>query len=53
MSKIIEPTGEIKRLSVAVLVDGTYEAAEGAEGSAEDSEIAPKYIPRSEQEIQN
>ncbi len=26
VSKIIEPTGAIKRLSVAVLVDGTYEA---------------------------
>ncbi len=53
VSKIIEPTGEIKRLSVAVLVDGTYEAPEGAEGSADGSEIVPKYIPRSEQEIQN
>ncbi len=50
VSKIIEPTGEIKRLSVAVLVDGTYEAAEGA---ADAEEPAQKYIPRSEQEIQS
>ena len=52
--KIIEPTGLIKRLSVAVLVDGTYEAAEGAEGQAEDAAAAAKtYVPRSEQEMQN
>ena len=52
--KIIEPTGLIKRLSVAVLVDGTYEAAEGAEGQAEDADAADKtYVPRSEQEMEN
>ena len=53
VSKIIEPTGAIKRLSVAVLVDGTYEAAEGAEGQAEDAIGDKKYVARSEQEIQN
>ena len=53
VSKIIEPTGAIKRLSVAVLVDGTYEAAENSEGQAADAVVGPKYVPRSEQEIQN
>lgn len=27
VSRIVEPTGTIKKLSVAVLVDGTYEGA--------------------------
>ncbi|MGE0472573.1 MAG: flagellar basal-body MS-ring/collar protein FliF [Nitrospirales bacterium] len=51
VSKIVEPTGAIKRLSVAVLVDGTYEA--GTDGKADSSEGTPKYTPRTEQEIQN
>ena len=53
VSKIIEPTGTIQRLSVAVLVDGTYEAAEGGEGQAEDPNGDKTYVARSEQEIQN
>ena len=53
VSKIIEPTGAIQRLSVAVLVDGSYEAIEGAEGKAEEPTDKKKYVPRSEQEIQN
>jgi flagellar M-ring protein FliF len=53
VSKIIEPTGAIKRLSVAVLVDGTYEAAQGAEGKAAENTAEKKYVPRPEQEIQN
>jgi flagellar M-ring protein FliF len=53
VSKIIEPTGAIKRLSVAVLVDGTYEAAASAVGEAEDAVGDKKYVARSEQEIQN
>jgi flagellar M-ring protein FliF len=53
VSKIIEPTGAVKRLSVAVLVDGTYEAAQGAGGKAEESSTGKKYVPRSEHEIQN
>ncbi len=52
--KIIEPTGLIKQLSVAVLVDGTYEAVEIKEGQAEDAVSADKtYVPRSEQEMEN
>jgi flagellar M-ring protein FliF len=53
VSKIIEPTGAIKRLSVAVLVDGTYEAAASAVNEAEDAVGDKKYVARSEQEIQN
>jgi flagellar M-ring protein FliF len=53
VSKIIEPTGTIQRLSVAVLVDGTYEAVGGVEGQAEDATGDKKYVARSEQEIQN
>ncbi len=48
VSRIVEPTGTIKKLSVAVLVDGTYEIAKAAEGAAE----APKkYVPRTEEEM--
>lgn len=53
VSKIIEPTGSIKRLSVAVLVDGTYEAAQSAEGQTDGQASEKKYVPRPEQEIQN
>jgi len=53
VSKIIEPTGAIKRLSVAVLVDGTYEAAQGAGGQTDEKTTEKKYVPRPEQEIQN
>ena len=52
VSKIIEPTGAIQRLSVAVLVDGTYEVGEVAEGQAEDAAGGKQYVPRSEQEIE-
>ena len=46
VSRIIEPIGTIKKLSVAVLVDGNYEPVK--EGQAE----APrKYLPRSEAEM--
>jgi len=53
VSKIVEPTGAIQRLSVAVLVDGSYEAAEVAEGQADEATGEKTYVPRSEQEIQN
>ena len=48
ISKIVEPTGSIKRLSVAVLVDGTYEPGEaGAAG-----EGTQQYVPRPQEEIE-
>jgi len=49
VSKIVEPTGSIKRLSVAVLVDGTYEPAEGKDVK----EGSTHYVPRTEEEIQH
>ncbi|HET7057488.1 MAG TPA: flagellar basal-body MS-ring/collar protein FliF, partial [Nitrospiraceae bacterium] len=47
VAKIIEPTGTIKQLSVAVLVDGTYEPVK--EGGAADA--VRKYVPRPEAEM--
>jgi flagellar M-ring protein FliF len=47
VAKIIEPTGTIKQLSVAVLVDGNYEPVK--EGSAADA--VRKYVPRPETEM--
>jgi flagellar M-ring protein FliF len=45
VSRVVEPVGTIKQLSVAVLVDGTYEApAEGGDGTR-------KYVPRTEEEL--
>jgi flagellar M-ring protein FliF len=45
-SRILEPVGRITRVSVAVLVDGTYkpEAAKGAAGR--------EYVPRGAEEMQ-
>ncbi len=45
VSKIVEPFGDIKRISLAVLVDGKYEKIKTKKG--EDL----KYIPRSQQEL--
>ncbi len=42
-SHVVSPVGEVKRLSVVALVDGTYAAAEGTTDS--------KYVPRSEESI--
>lgn len=50
VSKIVEPVGLVKQLSVAVLVDGTYEAPKAADG-ADKTESPKKYIPRSEEEL--
>ncbi|MEE8290627.1 MAG: flagellar basal-body MS-ring/collar protein FliF [Candidatus Tectomicrobia bacterium] len=42
VSKIVAPSGEIKRLSVAVLIDGTYETNANGERT---------YVPRTEDEL--
>jgi flagellar M-ring protein FliF len=47
ISKIVEPIGSIKKLSVAVLVDGLYEGAKGDAGG----EAAKKYVARSEEDM--
>ena len=46
VSRIIEPVGTIKTLSVAALVDGTYEAAKGTNNQA-----TRKYVPRTAEEM--
>ncbi len=52
VSKIVEPVGVIKQLSVAVLVDGMYEPIKTGEGEATDAPaVARKYIPRSEEDL--
>jgi len=52
VSKIVEPVGVIKQLSVAVLVDGIYEPVKAGEGEATDaSATARKYTPRSEEDL--
>ena len=52
VSKIVEPVGAIKQLSVAVLVDGVYEAAKTGEGqTGEAPAVARKYLPRSEEDL--
>lgn len=45
-SHVVEPTGAIKRLTVSVLVDGTYQAAPDAQPGA-----AKNYMPRTEEEL--
>ena len=45
VSKIVEPIGAIKKLSVAVLVDGLYETAKAGEGGQAAGETAKKYLP--------
>ncbi|MDY6972440.1 MAG: flagellar basal-body MS-ring/collar protein FliF [Thermodesulfobacteriota bacterium] len=49
-SHIVEPIGNINKLSVAVIVDGTYKDVKVGEG--EEAEMARKYIPRSQEEMQ-
>jgi len=52
VSKIVEPVGVIKQLSVAVLVDGIYETAKTADGQSADAPAAArKYTPRSEEDL--
>jgi flagellar M-ring protein FliF len=49
VSRQIMPVGIIKRLSVAVIVDGSYETTRTGEGEKQIQEI--KYIPRTAEEI--
>jgi flagellar M-ring protein FliF len=45
VSKIIEPFGDIRKMSLAIVVDGKYEKVKGEKGE----EL--KYVPRSQKEI--
>jgi len=47
VSKIIEPYGDIRKISLAIVVDGKYEKVKGQKGE----EL--KYVPRSQKEIDN
>ncbi len=44
--KVIEPVGKLKRLSVAVMVDGSYEETKGEKG-----EEGRKYIQRNQEDM--
>ena len=46
ISRIIEPVGTLKRLSAAVLVDGSYETTQGKDGKT-----LRKYIARGDEEM--
>jgi len=46
VSRVVEPIGAVRRLSVSVLVDGNYEVSEGKDG-----EQVRKYIQRSDAEL--
>jgi len=46
-SHIVEPFGNMEKISVAVLVDGTYEAEKNKKGEA-----SWKYIPRTDAELE-
>ncbi|MBW2619562.1 MAG: flagellar M-ring protein FliF [Deltaproteobacteria bacterium] len=45
--RIVTPGGEVKRLSVAVIVDGTYKETE------KDGETVQTFVPRSQAELAN
>jgi flagellar M-ring protein FliF len=47
MRHVTRPSGTIERLSVAAAVDGTYEVT-----TAEDGTSTNKYVPRSQEELQ-
>jgi len=47
VSKIIEPSGTLQRLSVAVMIDGTYEPVV----NEETGETTSRYVPRPEEEM--
>lgn len=57
VSRIVEPTGTIKKLSVAVLVDGTYEVVKPSgdqaksQADSKGAEATRKYVPRAEAEM--
>jgi len=46
--QIIGATGDIKRLSAAVIVDGTYESQKGADGKAKQV-----FVPRTQEEMKH
>jgi flagellar M-ring protein FliF len=51
VSRIVESSGSIKQLSVAVLVDGIYEAAKASADGKPVVDQVKKYVARSEEEM--
>lgn len=51
VSRIVESSGSIKQLSVAVLVDGMYEGVKAPEGAAAPADQVKKYVARSEEDM--
>jgi len=51
VSRVVEPSGSIKQLSVAVLVDGIYETAAPSEAGKAVSDTAKKYAARPEEDM--
>ena len=51
VSRVVESTGGIKQLSVAVLVDGIYEIAKASEGEKSPSDAVKKYVARPEEDM--
>ena len=47
VSHIVEPVGELTRVSIAVLVDGSYQRTE-----LEDGKVDWAYVPRTDEEMQ-
>jgi flagellar M-ring protein FliF len=51
VSRIVESSGSIKQLSVAVLVDGIYEGAKASADGTPSADQAKKYVARSEEDM--
>ncbi len=51
VSRVVESSGSIKQLSVAVLVDGIYETAAPSEAGKAASDTAKKYTARPEEDM--
>jgi flagellar M-ring protein FliF len=51
VSRVVESSGSIKQLSVAVLVDGIYEMAAPSEAGKTGSDKAKKYLARPEDDM--
>jgi flagellar M-ring protein FliF len=51
VSRVVESSGSIKQLSVAVLVDGIYEMAAPSEAGKAGSDTAKKYMARPEEDM--
>jgi flagellar M-ring protein FliF len=51
VSRVVEPSGSIKQLSVAVLVDGIYETAAPSEAGKAANDTAKKYMARPEEDM--